>query len=313
MAVYTRLSDKDIDLILEQYSIGKRIDSSSITGGQANSSYKIKTVQGFFILSVCDEKNSAEINSLVTVLKYLESKDFPTNRLVQTTGDLDFITWADKPVYIKRYLSGEVVRHLSSTMLIQVGKAMAKLHMMPPLNTLPLQFPYGLASFNQVLEAKVSHSYVSWLKEKEGFFDKVLDLSMEKGFIHGDIFWDNLLFSNETLIAVLDFEEACQYHYLFDIGMCAVGCCSKNSKFDMAKISDLVRGYQSYLKFNLQEQKQLKIYIEYAAVAGSFWRFRQYNINNPEEKLKDSYLELSTLADQIHGMCESEFIKSVFK
>ncbi len=312
MANYTRLSDKDIDLILENYTIGKRLDSSTMTGGQANSSYIIKTVQGNFILSVCDEKNSQEINTLAMVLKYLESLDYPTSRLVQTLGKSDFMVWSDKPVYIKRYLDGDVVKELSSTMLIQVGEAIAKLHETTPLNTMPLQFPYGLASFDQVLEARISHSYIHWLKEKKEFLDNSLDSSMNKGFIHGDIFWDNLLFSNGNLIAVLDFEEACQYYYLFDIGMCAVGCCSQNGIFDLAKISDLVRGYQSRLKLNLQEQKQLKIFIEYAAVAGSFWRFRQYYINYPDEKQKNSYLELSNLADQIHEISESEFIKLVF-
>ncbi len=312
MADYTRLSDDDFKCILKEYNIGDLINVSPMKGGQANSSYILETIKGKFILSVCDEKNSEEINSLALVLKYLESTDFPTSRLVQTAGNLDFIIWSDKPVYMKRYLDGDVVKELSSTMLIQVGKAIAKLHVMESLNTMPLQFPYGLASFDQVLEDRMSHSYISWLKEKKVFLDNSLDPSMNKGFIHGDIFWDNLLFSNKDLIAVLDFEEACQYYYLFDIGMCAVGCCSQNGKFDIAKISDLVQGYQSCLKLNLLEQKQLKVFIEYAAVAGSFWRFRQYNINNPDEKLKDSYLELSGLADQIHGISDQEFLNVIF-
>ncbi len=214
MANYTRLSDKDIDLILENYNIGKRLDFSTMKGGQANSSYTIKTIQGNFILSVCDEKNSKEINILVMVLKYLESQNYPASRLVQTAGKSDFIIWSDKPIYIKRYLDGDVVKELSSNMLRQVGKSISQLHEILPLKIMPHQFPYGLASFQEVLDGRIHHSYIPWLNKKKEFLDKYLDTSMNKRFIHGDIFWDNLLFSNGKLIAVLDFEEACQYYHL---------------------------------------------------------------------------------------------------
>ncbi len=316
MADFTNLSSKDLDDILKQYDIGDLARFSSMKGGQANSSYILETNQGQFILSVCDEKNSAEINTLTTVLEYLKSKGYPTSRIIQTGNKTGYITWSNKPVYMKRFLDGDVIKELNSHMLFQVGQAMAKLHEIPPLEIMPDKFPYGIAAFEQILDSEIQHSYLPWLKEKKKFLKASIDSSNEtplkKGFIHGDIFWDNLLFSNGDLIAVLDFEEACQYYQLFDIGMCTVGCCSQNGNFEINKISNLIQGYQSRIKLTTQEQKQLKVFIEYAAVAGSFWRFRQYNIKNPDEKNKDSYLELSGLADQIHGMSESDFIKSIF-
>jgi homoserine kinase type II len=99
-------------------------------------------------------------------------------------------------------------------------------------------------------------------------------------------------------VAILDFEEACYYYRLFDLGMCAVGCCSKNGKFDLAKIKALMTGYTSRQPLMPEELRQLSIFVEYAAVAASLWRFRQYNINYPDSGKADSYLELSSLADQ---------------
>ncbi len=316
MADFTRLSNSDLENILNQYDIGDLIDFSSMKGGQANSSFILETTQGYFILSVCDEKNSEEINTLTMVLEYLESKGYPTSRIIQTRDKAGFITWSNKPVYMKRFMTGDVVKDLNSQMLFQAGQAMAKLHEIPPLEVMPDKFPYGFAAFEQVFDSGIHHSYLPWLKDKKkflkAFFDSSNDTPMKKGFIHGDVFWDNLLFSGGDLIAVLDFEEACQYYQLFDIGMCSVGCCAQHGKFDINKISDLIQGYQSRIKLTTQEQKQLKIFIEYAAVAGSFWRFRQYNIKNPDEKNKNSYLELSGLADQIHEMSDEEFLNCIF-
>lgn len=308
MAEYTKLTNDDVKVLLDAYDLGELASISPMQGGQANSSFKITTSDGRFILSVCDEKNTREVDCLTQILMHLENHNFPTSRPVRTRKGSFIISQGDKPAYIKKYMDGEVIKALSTAMLIQVGETMAALHALPLLEIMPESFPYGMDSFDEIFEINMEHPYIDWLKRKKNFLKQSIDPGMARGFIHGDIFWDNLLFSNERLIAVLDFEEACHYYKLYDIAMCAVGCCGKGGRFDMEKVVSLLKGYQQHVLFTLQEKKQLKVFMEYAAVAGSFWRFRQYNIKYPSNAMSESYRELSSLADHIHEMTEDEFM-----
>lgn len=77
MADYTKLNSKEIHDILSQYDLGEIDTALPLSGGQANSSYRLKTASGSFTLSVCDEKSVAELGVLSGVLTCLEVQGFP--------------------------------------------------------------------------------------------------------------------------------------------------------------------------------------------------------------------------------------------
>jgi hypothetical protein len=51
----------------------------------------------------------------------------------------------------------------------------------------------------------------------------------------------------------------------------------------------------------------LRVFAVYAAVATSFWRFRQYHLRRPEPQLYDKHVEMQTLADAIFEYPDSSF------
>lgn len=297
MADLTILNKEDIQSILNNYNLGSLKSANPLSGGQANSSFRLLTSKGIFTLSVCDEKSTEEIDTLTRVLEYLESNRFPATRLVRPITGHNLIDYKSKPVYIKQFLDGSVIRDLDRPMIEQVGNAIARLHELKAPEGAPHDFAYGLEHFEEVLTADISHPFKNWLKDKTGMLKSELDLTMARGFIHGDIFWDNLLFKDGKLIAVLDFEEACQYFLLFDLGMAAVGCCSVEGRFDEEKITWLLQGYQNRRPLTEPEKVQFAPFLVYAATATAFWRFRQYNLRYPNLNLKDSHKEIAALAD----------------
>ncbi len=189
-------------------------------------------------------KNAREIECLTRVVAYLEQNGIPTPRVMTARSGSAFIMHNNRPVYIKKFLPGQVRADLSFSMLFQVGEILADLHRLDPPPDLPQEFPYGMRTFSQIFEMRLHHPYVDWLRQKIGFLQSALDPAMEKGLIHGDLFWDNLVFDDDILAAVLDFEEACHYYKLYDIGMCAIGCCTRDARLSMARIASLVEGYQ---------------------------------------------------------------------
>jgi homoserine kinase type II len=179
---------------------------------------------------------------------------------------------------------------------------MATLHSLPPMTGMTNAFPYGFGAIDELLDLPMVHPYLDWLKPRKVFLDAAIDRTMPRGFIHGDLFWDNLVFDGDSLAAVLDFEEACHYYLLFDLGMCVVGCCSERGKLDIDRIRHLVGGYQACRQMTGKEHSQMVPFMEYAAVVASLWRFRQYTIRRPDPEKADSYQELSVLAEQIREL-----------
>ena len=313
MAEFTRLTAEQIDHILSRYDLGPRIQAAPLQGGQANSSFKIKTPSGWFTLSVCAYKSVEEVQALTRVLPWHETCNFPTPRVVFPRSGHNVIQYQGKPVYIKTFMPGKVVQRLSPDHCFQVGKAMAALHSLTlPLDlaaTLPDQMVSGFAAFEQFLSAPMDHLFSEWLEKKYAHLAACLDLSMDRTLIHGDIFWDNLLFFRGTLTAILDFEDACVDFRLLDLAIAAVGCCAVNGRFLASPVQALIVGYQTGFPLSERERAQLQLFMEYAGAATAFWRFCQYNIHHPDPDKKDYYRELSSLSDQVHAMSLTAFIQ----
>ena len=312
MAHFTTLTNQEIEKILGLYELGPLLSCTPMDGGLANSSMKIETGSGSYVLSVCDEKEMHEIERLCTVLEYLEDHQFPTTRVIQTrTGESHF-DYQGKPLYLKEFIAGEVVEHLQSQQLHEIGAALAMLHEIPPCSGLLKQFSYGIECFDELKGQESAENYYRWLSSCRKRVEEARTESLPKGFVHGDLFFDNMLFADGSLVALLDFEEACDYFMIFDLGMTAVGCCAPGGSFSPDMTAALVEGYQSRRRLEGSERRHLRLYVEYGAAATSFWRYRQYNIRNPDPQMKDHYLAMVEIAQQVNSIDNQEFIESVF-
>lgn len=312
MATYTQIGPDDIMDIISHYELGSLIHFESLKGGQANSSYRLKTTTGQFVISICDEKSFGEVEQLAGVLRHLEGHGFSTTRVIGTSDDRLVIEHRNKPVFIKQYLEGRVPKKMTPTRLQALGAQIARLHEIKPPKGLGDQFPYDLDRFDEILHASVDSQYKNWLKEKKEYLTQTLRTDLPRGLIHGDIFFDNTLFQGEELVAIIDFEEACHYYTLFDLGMCVTGTCGTHGLVDLSKARHLVEGYQHIRPLNKLEKEQLQFFVVYGAVVTSFWRFRQYNIVFPGSPNAKGYEAMNRIADQVHDIPGDLFFEGVF-
>ncbi len=184
---------------------------------------------------------------------------------------------------------------------------MARLHQIPAPSYLPQSFPYGRSHFPEVTNSNLGHPYVDWLSEKNSYLQKRIPQHLPKAFIHGDVFFDNVIVQDDQFMAIIDFEEACHYYRCFDLGMAIVGACRDRQGISFEKAGQFIRGYQKETNLQSIERETLKAFAVYAAVATSFWRFRQYHLLRPEPQLHDKHLEMQTLADTITEYPDSSF------
>ncbi len=302
MARYLELGKNDIFALADQYGLTLQ-EFTPIEGGAGNTSYLLQSRQGEFVLTLFDDKSRSEVEKLGRLLLLLEKHHFPATPLVSTVQGGITVMHADKPVMVKQYVSGDVCRDLDIAMLSQAGAKMAALHQLAvPHQLLEPNHAYGLQLFESVIGANIDTRYESWLAGQIAYLTRKIPTDAPRGFIHGDLFYDNLLFDGDQFRAIIDFEEACYYYKAFDLGMGVVGMCSDETTIAHAKARALVSGYQSVRKLEEVEMMTLPLFCEYAATATSCWRYWKYNIQTPIAKNADKHWQMVRLAEEIRVM-----------
>jgi homoserine kinase type II len=312
MAVYTPLTRTELSEILQQYAIPELMAYAPIERGNTNTSYRVETPEGGYVLTVFETKTRAEVRDLARLMRWLQDHDFATSPVCATTTGQLVGTFGGKPLLLKEWVPGAYIEDLSAGQLAQVGGALAALHRIPVPDYLPTGYGFGLASFSAVSGQGIDPAYEAWLRGQEVRIREQIPAGLPTGLVHGDLFYDNALFAAGQLQAIIDFEVASQDYLVFDIGMTAVGCCRRNGRVDLAKVRALVAGYERVRPLVAAERASLPLFIEYAATATSRWRFWKYHIDAPNPARQAEKWEMVELARAVRGIARTEFWERVF-
>jgi len=284
--------------ILKEFSIGSCLSLKRLNEGLANRNYKLTTTQGHFLMKVCDEKSPEELAVQVRALEHLKKHDYPTPYIIPLSDGRKFYMNNSVRVIIYNFVKGKSGKP-SPKITAEIGAAMGRLHLLPPISDLP-RFNLDLtviANFlAEIINTDVeSHSFVRTLREACETLKEVNNPSLAEGMLHADLFADNAIFDDdENLVAVVDWEEVCEGKFILDVGMAAVGnCFPDGSHFDYELFSKLVKSYQSVRALTAIEVQLLPLYVKYSILLLAFWRFRQFNVRLKSEKQALKYKEMA--------------------
>ncbi len=313
MARYSRLDRSAVDGLARRYGIDDVTAFSVIDGGQENTSYCIVTNSAKYVLTLWDQKPLEHVTNLANLLVYLTDRGIRTSRVVVPPNEPIVVLHDKKPVMLKRYIDGDVTANLTGNVLSQLGEEMARLHKIPAPSYLPQSFPYGRSHFPEVTDSNLGHAFIDWLSAKTDYLQERIPQHLPMALIHGDVFFDNMIVQGDQLMAIIDFEEACHYYRNFDLGMVIVGACQGRQGISFEKAGRFIRSYQKETTLQSIERETLQAFAVYAAVATSFWRFRQYYLRRPEPRCYDKHVEMQILADTISEYPDSRFTELLTK
>ena len=302
MARYTTLSLTELDRIVLQYPIGTALKLEEIPGGFGNSNFKLTTTEGEFLLKICDEKDSVELNMQIALLQHLHQHAYPTVYPIPTKDQKQLTHETFGSVILYPFLPGEQPQSSPDT-LAQLGEALAKLHCIPPIAGLP-RFAMGISQmtpfFKEVQGTQfATHPFVESLKSQLESMEPQLNASLPMGLLHGDLFLDNTLFDGDQMVAILDFEEGCYDTLLIDVGMTLIGCCyTPQHQLNLESAQRFLDAYNASRPLTENEWKYLDGFVHYAALSIAFWRFRQFNIRRPDAHRANTYQEMITRSAQ---------------
>ncbi|MFC2079400.1 homoserine kinase [Candidatus Bipolaricaulota bacterium] len=311
MAALTHLQESDIRGIADSYDL-TMVDYEPIGAGTANSNFLVRAQQASYVLTVFEDTTLALTVEHGRLLSLLKEYAFPSPRpLLAVNGEIA-IAHNDKPVMMKEYLAGQACRRPDKTMLHQLGTAIAKLHQVPWPDYLSIRRPYGVQKFPIVQGRKIDTEYESWIAEQLPCLEQQKPQRLPRGLIHGDMFYDNVLFEGTKLKAVIDFEDATCEDMVFDLGMGIVGLCTKGLGVALEKARTLVKGYEHIRQLEEEERRALQLYVEYAAATVSCWRYWKYCVDSPSVENADKHWQMVRVAEGVHDIPQARFLEMVF-
>jgi len=194
MAVYTELTATDIKKIAVIFGLPDITSVSNFAGGQENSNYHLIAGETEYVLTLCENKTPAEVQTLVDTLHHLEAHSFQTTRIITTREGATQAELHHKPLLLKSYLPGTVIDPLPLATMEPLGQAMARLHQVPVPDFLPNRLAYGRETFSPMRQNfDGPHPFLNWLEKIETYLNNHFPENLPKALIHADIFADNVI------------------------------------------------------------------------------------------------------------------------
>ncbi len=298
MSQYTILEEKEVAEIIDQYDIGAVRSYKLLTGGSENTNYLLTTNDGKYVLSICEQKSKAQAKELADLLTHLEVNGFNSSKVVLSKKKEPIIMWQNKPLMIKEFIEGDIIKELSSDLLKMIGAELAKVHKVELPAYIPKQLNYGIEQFAKVKEYAPQSEFDQWLGMIESYVSPYLKLGLPQALVHSDLFWDNVIVKkDQSSVTIMDFEEAAYYYRVFDMGMTIIGTCAEDNIINLEKAKQLLTGYQSEGNLSLEEQSSLKAFTIYAGASMTYWRHQNFNYVKPDPAMFDHYKGLQVLVD----------------
>jgi len=274
MAVYTDVSDEELEAFIDSYAIGALTSFKGIAEGVENSNYLVHTEAGPFILTLYEKRVRPEdLPYFLALMEHLAARGISCPLPVRDREGRTLKELAGRPAALISFLEGLWVRRPGIEHCAGLGEALAKFHLagadfaMSRENDLSL--PGWRALYDDVSGS--ADKVIPRLKDEIGRELKHLEAhwaaGLPKGVIHADLFPDNVFFLNDKVSGLIDFYFACNDMLAYDVAVCLnAWCFEPDASFNITKARVMLQAYERERKLTEPELASLPMLARGAAL-----------------------------------------------
>lgn len=288
----SKLNRPEIAEILAHYFSAPTFDYSKIESGSSNSTYRISLNEQTFVLTIFESSNSDHVADLTSILKQLEDRGIKSSCVVATTDGRLYSAFNDKPILLKEFIAGVELTHAAMTESIasDIGRELARLHGAGDFSSRRATQHYRLNIFEDIAAGLPKGKFRDWFLTEYGRISSEFPSGLPMGFVHSDVFPNNIIIEDGQFKCLLDFEYLSYFPLAFDLACGIVGLAWQDGILNVNLSSSLIRGYELERQLGSEERKSLEYFCQYIALFFAGWRYRQFNVVFPNPERAQDYL-----------------------
>ena len=274
MAVYTDISDTELEAFVADFDIGEAVSFKGIAEGVENSNFLLETRRGRYILTIYERRVRAEdLPFFLSLMQWLAKAGYPSAAPVADRAGSILKNVRGKPAALIAFLPGLSARRPTVAQCRQAGEGLGWLHLAsrgfagrrandlgqaswaPMARRLAMaaeRLKPGLAATIEADAARVAAGWPAGLPE---------------GIVHADFFPDNVFFDAGRFAGTIDFYFAAWDALAYDIGVALnAWCFEADGSFNITAARAFVDGYQRRRALSAQERAALPVLAHGAAL-----------------------------------------------
>jgi homoserine kinase type II len=288
MAVYTDVSDEELEAFIDGYNIGALTSFKGIAEGVENSNYLVHTETGPFILTLYEKRVRPEdLPYFLALMEHLAACGISCPLPVRDRQGRILRELARRPAALISFLEGLWVRRPGIEHCGALGQALARFHLAGLDFPMSRENDLSLPGWRSLFDAVADHAdnVIAGLKaiiaEELDFLDANWTTGLPTGVIHADLFPDNVFFLDDELSGLIDFYFACNDMLAYDVAVCLnAWCFEPDVAFNVTKARAMLQAYEGERALTKWELDALPLLARGAALR--FLLTRTYDFLNTD-------------------------------
>ena len=267
MAVYTDITDAELEAFLDGFELGAPLTFKGIAEGVENSNFLLETERGRFILTVYERRAKAEdLPYFLGLMAWLAEHGFPSATPIPDRQGRLLGAIRGKPAALASFMPGLSVRRPTAAHCREAGEGLAWLHQAGQgypgrrANDLGQAAWAGLFAPLHAEAEALKPGLAATIADDLAALERNWPKALPAGVIHADLFPDNVFFRAGRFAAAIDFYFACDDLFAYDLGACLNSWCFEpDGTFNVTSGQAMIAGYERRRPLSPAEREALPI------------------------------------------------------
>ena len=319
MAVYTDITDAELEALLARYDLGRARAFKGIAEGIENSNFLLETDAGRFILTVYERRVRADdLPFFLELKRWLAGRGFPCPTPVAARDGALLGEVRGKPCAIVTFLPGLSVRDPDATHCRAAGEGLARLHAAGEGFALARANALGPGAWRPLLEAhaaladRLRPGLAAQARADLDALEREWLRDPPTGVIHADLFPDNVFFDGAAFVGAIDFYFACIDALAYDLAVMLVSWAFPGHRLDPFRARALVAGYEAVRPLAPSEHAALGLFARGAAMRFFLTRLADWEATPPGALVqRKDPLEYAARLDQLRALADRPLMEAL--
>jgi len=267
MAVFTKISQSQLDEFLAAYALGEVQALTPIAEGTENTNYALETSAGQYVLTVFERRTPPEaLPFVVALMRHLAAAGQPVPQPIDDRNGTALKTLVGKPALIVSFLSGRWAPDPSPAHCEAAGEAVARLHLAVAEFAHHRDNPYGISAWSELVTAcehqadRGTDALLTPIRHAIAHLERNWPGGLPRGACHTDLFPDNVFFTNGQVSGLIDFYFSCTELFAYDLAVCiASWSFDAENRYRPERAQALIAGYERARPLGRNERSALPL------------------------------------------------------